>query len=131
MKLVRILLCSLVMALVGCSSSDKLPRNDNQDEVAGLNGQPIGAEGRVFKLSSYTPQQVQDIQYALNARGLYWTAAQTPAYLNSQACPIDIYAHRGHFNYPENSSSSILMGAIGGFDGVEIDVMLTLSLIHI
>ncbi|MGF1826465.1 glycerophosphodiester phosphodiesterase [Vibrio splendidus] len=125
MKLVRILLSSLVIALVGCSSSDKLPSNDSQDEVTGLNSLPIGAEGRVFKLSPYTPQQVQDIQYALNARGLYWTAAQTPAYLNSQACPIDIYAHRGHYNYPENSSSSILMGAIGGFDGVEIDVMLT------
>ncbi|MDA0147076.1 glycerophosphodiester phosphodiesterase [Vibrio sp. LaRot3] len=125
MKLVRILLSSLVIALVGCSSSDKLSSSDYQDEVAGLNGLPLGAEGRVFKLSPYTPQQVQDIQYALNARGLYWTAAQTPAYLNGQVCPIDVYAHRGHYNYPENSSSAVLMGALGGFDGVEIDVMLT------
>ena len=125
MKLFHVLLGGVVLALVGCSSSDNLSSGTHQDEVAGLTHLPIGAEGRVLKLSSYTPAQVQDIQNAMQARGLYWTAAQTPAYLNGKVCPIDVYAHRGHYNYPENSSSAVLMGAIGGFDGVEIDVMLT------
>ncbi|RJX70034.1 glycerophosphodiester phosphodiesterase [Vibrio sinensis] len=124
MKLSQWLLCATaLLALAGCSSSDRA--NHFKDEVPGLDFLPLGAEGRVFKLSNYTPQEVQDIQYALNSRGLYWTAAQTPAYLKPSQCPIDIYAHRGHYNYPENSASGVFMAALGGFDGAEIDVMLT------
>ncbi|GMQ46920.1 glycerophosphodiester phosphodiesterase [Vibrio sp. 10N] len=131
MGLIRATLISLSILLFGCSSSNNVTQVEttpqDQDKVAGLAGLPIGAEGRVLKFSPYTLEEVQDIQYALNARGLYWTAAQTPAYLNNQLCPIHVYAHRGHYKYPENSSSSVLMGAIGGFDGVEVDVMLTRS----
>lgn len=124
MKITKWLWLALAMAvLAGCSSVDDI--SEHQDEIAGLEQLPIGAEGRVFKLSQFTPTEVQDIQYALATRGLYWTAAQTPAYINSQQCPVEVYAHRGHYNYPENSESGILMGALGGFDGVEIDVMLT------
>lgn len=121
-KLVKKYLCIASLAfLAGCAQQSV----DINDEVAGLEALPLGAEGRVLKLSNYSPEEVKDIQYALNSRGLYWTAGQTPAYLNSNQCPIDVYAHRGHYNYPENSLTSILMGALGGFDGVEIDVMLT------
>lgn len=123
MRVIKLLLCTAILALSGCSSTEKT--ENYQDEIAGLNGLPLGAEGRVFKLSHYTAQEVKDIQYALNSRGLYWTAAQTPAYLNPTVCPVNVYAHRGHYNYPENSSSGVMMGALGGFDGVEIDVMLT------
>jgi len=121
----KLALLGLALGLVGCASTSESPDEALQDEVAGLSHLPIGAEGRVFKLSAYSEPQIQDIQYALQARGLYWTAAQTPAYLEQQSCPLEVYAHRGHYLYPENSVSSVMMGALGGFDGVEIDVMLT------
>lgn len=120
-RITKLLCVASLILLAGCANKSV----DYSDEVAGLEALPLGAEGRVLKMSHYTPEEVKDIQYALNTRGLYWTAGQTPAYLNSEQCPINVYAHRGHYNYPENSLTSVLMGALGGFDGVEIDVMMT------
>jgi glycerophosphoryl diester phosphodiesterase len=127
----NLLLCSAALFLAGCASSDKSASSDSretqgyQDQLGGLSHLPIGAEGRLFRQSSYSDIEVLDIQNALSARGLYLTSAMTVDYLNGQQCGLEVYAHRGHYNYPENASSAILMGALSGFDGVEIDVMLT------
>ncbi|CAH0524895.1 glycerophosphodiester phosphodiesterase [Vibrio hippocampi] len=121
----RLLVLVGMLSLVGCAStSSDSTQQTKDDSLYGLSSFPMGAEGRAMRQSSFTDQQVVDIQLALQTRGLYWTAGQTPAYLDNQ-CSVNVYAHRGHYNYPENSVSALIMGVFGGFDGVEIDVMLT------
>ncbi|WP_295895139.1 glycerophosphodiester phosphodiesterase [uncultured Vibrio sp.] len=66
----------------------------------------------------------RDMQLAYKSRNLYLTIGGDLSYIKGQ-CPIDVVAHRGSSNYAENSRDAIKMGGVGGFDGVEIDVMLT------
>lgn len=84
-------------------------------------------EQRAFMLSNLTQVEQEDINKALQARGLYLTDTHNLAYLQSNICPLQVSAHRGHYNYPENSKLAVEKAAAGGFDGAEIDVRITKS----
>lgn len=69
-----------------------------------------------------TPENIQ-LQLDLAKRNLYQTRDGHVRLLSTQACTIDLIAHRGHANYPENSISAVKAAFAAGFDKVEIDIM--------
>lgn len=109
--------------LQGCASTAESPQHVTHELEHNLE-LPYGA-----KLISNDPSpegraMFRDMQLALKSRNLYQTMGGDISYIKGQ-CPIDVIAHRGSSDFAENSRDAIRMAAVGGFNGAEIDVMLT------
>lgn len=62
-------------------------------------------------------------QQDLAQRNLYQTRDGHVRLLSAQACALDLVAHRGHIDYPENSLSGVKAAFSAGFSKVEVDIM--------
>lgn len=69
-----------------------------------------------------TRENIQ-LQLDLAQRNLYQTRDGHTRLLSSHACEIDLVAHRGYINYPENSISGVTAAFAAGFPKVEVDIM--------
>ncbi|MCL1036646.1 hypothetical protein L2750_05700 [Shewanella submarina] len=75
-----------------------------------------------------TPERLAELeaeQVALSKRNLFMTGAGTLSLISVPSSFPDVVAHRGHFNWPENTPYAVQMSVPADFDGAEIDVMLT------
>ncbi|MEZ9156504.1 glycerophosphodiester phosphodiesterase [Vibrio sp. F13] len=118
----RGLLVTTIALIQGCSSTDKVtPPQPTLERGLGL---PADAKLISNHNSAEGREMFRDMQLALKSRNLYQTMGGDISYIKGQ-CPIDVIAHRGSSNYAENSRNAIQMAAVSGFDGAEIDVMLT------
>ncbi|MGF1720458.1 glycerophosphodiester phosphodiesterase [Vibrio kyushuensis] len=114
-----------LITLQGCAStgSDTSSQQTQVNQEYGL-GLPADAKLIANDQSAEGRATFRDMQLALKSRNLYQTSGGDIATIQGQ-CPIDVIAHRGSSNFAENSRNAIQMASVGGFDGVEIDVMLT------
>ncbi|WP_264874427.1 glycerophosphodiester phosphodiesterase [Vibrio agarivorans] len=122
----RLLLTGIFVIIIqGCASSEsvKTDRISAYQLESGL-GLPADAKLLSNVNSVEGREMFRDMQLALKSRNLYQTMAGDISFIQGQ-CPLDVVAHRGNSNFAENSRDAIRMAGVGGFDGAEIDVMLT------
>lgn len=114
--------CNLlvIFALAGCQSTPKqAAESEYIPELANL--PPLALK------FAETPQKrayLLDHQRALNKRNLYLTIGGNLDFIQGK-CPIDVVAHRGQVDQPENSPNAFTYAAFSNFDGAETDVMIT------
>lgn len=110
--------------LQGCSSTPMPPNSTVSDyRLTSLN-LPYDAATFPTQDNEQSKEALKDIQLSLKERNLYLTVARNIHFIKGE-CPIEVSAHRGNPSAPENSINGIVGAAYGGFDGAEIDVMLT------
>jgi glycerophosphoryl diester phosphodiesterase len=104
-------LVALIIFLSSCQST-----NNESEKTVTSNKHSIKASPKSYFTS--------DIHQALGDRGLQLTQEGSIKLVSTEACQIEVSAHRGHFQEPESSSSAIRRALTDNFDSVEIDVML-------
>ena len=105
----------LMVLLTGCAGNSVQPAPP----------QPLPLELRAFPDDvnpSPAPDNIQR-QLDLAQRNLYQTRDGHVRLLSAQACALDLVAHRGHVDYPENSLSGVKAAFAAGFPRVEVDIM--------
>lgn len=110
-----IVVVALVALLAGCTTTSVSP----------VPQMPVPPELQAFPRDADTTPTPDNIQRQLDLakRNLYQTRDGHVRLASVQACELDLVAHRGHVDYPENSISGIKAAFAAGFPKVEIDIM--------
>lgn len=115
-------LCFTLALLSGCKSTPDEPEV-NWMTTPALSALPANA--MKYASTQARLDELEAEQVALSKRNLFMTGAGTLSVIDVPRGMPEVVAHRGHFNWPENSPSAVKMSVPGDFDGAEIDVMLT------
>lgn len=111
----RVGIAVLMALLVGCAGNVVTP--DPQPWV------PPELQSFPEDVDPSPAQENIQRQQDLAARNLYQTRDGHVRLLSTQACALDLVAHRGHIDYPENSLSGVKAAFSAGFSKVEVDIM--------